>query len=270
MWLQTETGRRPTALVTGGSVGLGFAMARLLVREDFDVFICARTAADLETACRAEPALHAIQADVSRAPDRERLFEEIEAATGRPLDCLVNNAAIVRAHDYLNPFTLGEDRARDEIEINFAAPVEMARLYLKRRTDPAAPGAIVNISTPGALFPLDANLLYSATKAGFHMFTLGLRRHLAASPVKVIEVFPPSMDTGLARELEVSGQAANGGDVIEDVARQTVAGLLRGDPAIYPHEQSRGLCETFPDPDPALVETINSGVKRRPGWDRAG
>ncbi|MDB5447060.1 MAG: acr1, partial [Phenylobacterium sp.] len=130
MWLRTDERQRPTALVTGGSVGLGFAMARLLVREDFDVFICARTAADLETARRAEPGLHAIQADVSLAPDRQRLFREIEAASGRPLDCLVNNAAIVRAHDYLNPYTLGEDRARDEIEINFAAPIEMARLYL--------------------------------------------------------------------------------------------------------------------------------------------
>jgi len=270
MWLNRNSDTRPTALVTGGSVGLGLAIALDLVAHDFDVFICARTEADLGAAAKLEPRLRPIQADVASAADRERLLATISEQTGgRPLDCLINNAAITRAHDYLNPFTLKADRARAELEINFAAPIELIRLYLASRlgvTD--APAAIVNIGTPGALFPLEANPLYSATKAGLHMFTLALRRQLAGGPVKVIEVFPPSLDTGLANQLDVAGQSGNGQDAIDSVARETVTGILNGTEIILAHEQSRQLCEMIPELDPAFVDQINSGVKRRSGWDR--
>jgi len=267
MWLNRNSDGKSTALVTGGSVGLGLAIARELVRHDFDVFICARTESDLRKATEIEPALRAIQADVASGADRERLLRTIgEQTGGRPLDCLINNAAIVRAHDYLNPFTLKADRARAEIEINFAAPIELIRLYLAGRLADG-PAAIVNIGTPGALFPLDANLLYSASKAGLHMFTMALRRQLAQSPIKVIEVFPPALDTGLANQLDVASQAANGQDAIDSVARETVAGILNGTEVILAHEQSRQLYEMIPQLDSAFVDQINAGVKRRKGWD---
>ncbi len=269
MWFESNSEHPLTALITGGSVGLGLAMARDLASAGWRVFICARTEADLKAAVEHEPRLTAIHADVTSEADRTRMFAEIARQTGgRPLDCLINNAAIVQAHDYQNPFTLKADRARLEIEINLAAPIEMIRLYLARRQDaPQTKAAIVNVGTPGALFPLDANLLYSATKSGLHMFTLGLRRHLAGSVVKVIEVFPPALDTGLARQLDVASQAANGPDVIAAVARETVAGILDGVEIIRPHAEARQICAAFPDPDPAFVEQINAGVKRRAGWD---
>jgi len=271
MWLTNKQDHRASVLITGGSVGLGLAMARDLAARDFEVFICARTEADLAKAVQLEPRLKAIRADVSSGPDRERLMAEAQRRSdGRPLDCLINNAAIVQAHDYLNPFTLSADRARAEIEINFAAPIELIRLFLASRQDRFdEPAGIVNISTPGALFPLDANPLYTATKAGFHMFTLALRRHLATSAIKVIEVFPPALDTGLAKQLEVASQAANGQDVVDQVARETVEGILAGTEMIAPHEQSRQLCEMFPPISEALIDGINAGVKRRPGWDQA-
>lgn len=161
-WLSEGLDHQPGALITGGSVGLGLAMARELLRQGFAVSVCARTQSDLDAARALEPALQTIRADVASAADRGRLMAEVEQRLGRPLDCLVNNAAIVRAHDYANPFTLEQDRAGDEIAINFAAPVDLCRLFLKSRMDGAAngPGAILNVSTPGAFFPLDANPLY--------------------------------------------------------------------------------------------------------------
>ena len=270
MWLYSNSGRRLTALVTGGSAGLGFEIARELQARSFDVWICARTASALERASAASPGLRAIQADVGKDDDRRRLLAEIAAGTdGRPLDCLVNNAAITRAHDYLNPLTLGSDRAREEIETNFAAPIELIRLFLlSRRGDEAAPAAIVNIGTPGALFPLEASPLYCATKAGLHMFTKSLRRQLAGTPIKVIEVVPPALDTGLAHQLDVQAQAANGPEVIAAAARETVAGILDGAEIILPHEQAKQLYDAFPQGAPEMIDRINAGVKRRIGWDR--
>lgn len=270
-WLTQGPDHQPAALITGGSVGLGLAMARDLVRSGWLVFVCARTQADLDEAVTLEPALRPIRADVALAADRARVMATVDEVTGgRPLDLLVNNAAIVRAHDYTNPFTLGADRAADEIAINFAAPVELCRLFLASRMGRAAgPGAILNVSTPGAFFPLDANPLYCATKAGFHMFTLSLRRHLAATPVRVFEVYPPALDTRLADALDVASQAANGQDAIDAVAAETIRALLAGEEVIAPHKQSRALLAMFPQMDAAALDAVNRGVKRRAGWDRA-
>lgn len=269
-WLTRGPEHPLTALVTGGAWGLGLAMARELERQGWSVFICARTQADLDAAVAETPALRAIRADVTDPADRARLIAEIARQTGgRPLDCLINNAAIVRAHDYANPFTLAADRARDEIETNLAAPIELIRLFLHSRlgmTD--RPGAILNVSTPGALFPLDANPLYCATKSALHMFTLSLRRHLKDTAVRVFEVFPPALDTRLAEALDVPSQAANGPDVIAAVARETIAALLAGTEDILPHEQSRQLVAMFPQIDAKRIDQVNRGVARRAGWDR--
>lgn len=269
-WLSRELDRAPTALVTGGSVGLGLALAKELLTRGVTVFICARTQADLDAATAAEPRLHAARADVATADDRERVMAWVADQTGGlPLDLLVNNAAIVRAHDYASAFTLKADRAADEIAINLAAPIELVRLFLlSRMGGEDTPGAILNVSTPGAFFPLDANPLYCATKSALHMFTLSLRRHLAESPVRVFEVFPPALDTRLADQLDVPSQAANGQEAIDAVAKATIAALLAGTETILPHEQSKALVELFPPLEPKLIDALNKGVSRRAGWDR--
>mgnify|MGYP002382384159 CR=1 FL=1 len=269
-WLARMDHAAPLALVTGGSVGLGLALARELADRGFAVFICARTQSDLDAAVRTDPRLKAVRADLSRAEDRTALMAEVQRLAGRPLDLLVNNAAIVRAHDYTNRFTLAEDRAGDELATNFAAPVDLARLFLLARTDARieTPGGILMVSTPGAFFPLDANPLYCATKAGLHMFTLSLRRHLAGTPVRVSEVFPPALDTRLADQLDVASQAAHGQQVIDQVAQDTIAALLAGEENILPHAQSRALTALFPPLDPALIDQVNQGVTRRSGWDQ--
>ena len=261
---------KQTVLITGGSGGLGLAMAKIMAERGYEVVVCGRTPAMLAQAKAEAPALTVIQADVARAEDRDRLMAAF--ADGCP-DMLINNAAINRAHDYTNDFTLGSDRARAEIDINFAAPVELTRLYLAARRkaghDPR-PGTIVMVGTPGALFPLEAIPLYSATKAGLHMFTLVLRRQMRGTAVKVLEVFPPALDTGLAPDLNVASQAANGADVIAQVAAETIDAIEAGQEIILPHPQARGLVASFPPMDEAVVDAANKGVGRRTGWDAGG
>jgi uncharacterized oxidoreductase len=262
-------GRPLGALVTGGASGLGLALAHELADRGCSVLICARTRGDLETATADDSRLRAIRADITQMEDRERLLAEGERLFGHPLDILVNNAAIVRAHDYMNHHSLAADRAMPEIATNLIAPIDLARLFLRsryNRTDNAA--AILNVSSPGAFFPLDANPLYTATKAAFHMFTLSLRRHLSGGPVRVFEVFPPSLDTRLANQLEVESQAANGQDVINAVARETIEALIAGQEMIVPHDDSRKLVAMFPTFDEDMLNAINQGVRRRPGWDK--
>jgi uncharacterized oxidoreductase len=257
----------PTVLITGGSAGLGFAMAGEFSARGYRVFVCARGRAESAAAKRSAD-VTIIRADVTSAPDRERLIAEVHGRAGLP-EILVNNAAISRAHDYTSAFTLSEDRARPEIECNFAAPIELIRLYLDRRRviNATTAASIVNISTPGCLFPLDANPLYSATKAGLHLFTLALRRHLRGTPVKVLEVFPPALDTQLANSLSVASQAAHGQEVIDAVARRIVDGVLRNEETILPHRQSEALYAAAAPNIDDFIDKVNAGVSRRPDWE---
>jgi uncharacterized oxidoreductase len=267
--LATIDGAPLSAVVTGGAAGLGLALAHELANHGARVLICARTQADLDAATANDPRLAAIRADITQAKGREHLLAEAERLFGHPIDLLVNNAAIVRAHDYANPHTLAQDRAMPELATNLIAPIDLTRLFLRSRLGLAnGPAAILNVSTPGALFPLDANPLYSATKSAFHMFTLSLRRHLAGRPVRVFEVFPPALDTRLAHMLEVDSQAAHGQEVITAVARETIAAMIAGVETIVPHEQSRKLLTMFPIMDDAMLDAVNQGVRRRPGWDK--
>ena len=112
-------------------------------------------------------------------------------------------------------------------------------------------------------------MIYSTTKAGFHMFTLALRRQLRHLPVKVLEVFPPGLDTGLSRDLHVPHQKANGPEVIDVVARATVEAINRGDEVILPHPDSVRMYDVFsPKLDGEFLDQINARVQRRPGWDQ--
>jgi uncharacterized oxidoreductase len=266
----TTTSRRHTVLVTGGAGGLGLAMARLFHERGHRVIVCARTESALEHAASEMPGAVAIRADVSVAADREALMAR---ATAQGLDILVNNAAISRAHDYVNDYTLEVDRADAEIATNLTAPIELTRLFLLSRrvgSRDATPASIVNVGTPGALFPLEAIPLYCVTKAGLRMFTLALRRQLAATPVRVIEVFPPALDTGLARVLDNPHMDANGEEVIAFVAANCVDGILRGDEVVLPHPAAAAMYEQFaPKVEGELLDQINTRVKRRVGWDVA-
>jgi uncharacterized oxidoreductase len=123
------------------------------------------------------------------------------------------------------------------------------------------------IGTPGALFPLEAQPLYSATKAGLHMFTLALRRQLRGSATRVVEVFPPGLPTTLARGIDVATD--NGPEVTAEVAREIRDAILRDEDVILPHEQSRRLYKAVPVLDPDFVDRVNAGVRRSPDWESA-
>ncbi len=258
------------ALVTGGGFGLGRDLARHLRMAGLEVLICGRRKEHLDAACDDIDGLHAVQADITIATDQDRIFEAAQAIDA-PLDLLVNNAALSRVHDYTNSFTLEQDRAATEIATNLTAPIELIRRFLLLRetrgwTD--RPATIANVSTPGAMLPLEANPLYVSTKAGFHMFTLTLRAHLRDTKVRVVEIFPPALDTGLAKDMFVPGQSDNGPEVVDAVAKRSVEGILAGEEEILPHPQSEQLVGVARWPSEAIADKLNRGIRRNDDWDR--
>ena len=259
------------ALVTGGSFGLGLALCRHLIAANYAVLACGRSQDRLQQAAAELLGLRTLPADITQAADCDRLFDAIGSAA-EPLELLVNNAAISRAHDYTSDYTLQQDRARDEIETNFAAPVELIRRFLALRREKgweARPATIANVSTPGALFPLEPNPIYSCSKAGFHFFTSSLRRQLAETAVRVVEIFPPALDTGLAPDMNIPGVEENGPEVIDEVAQRSVEGILAGDPLILPHPQSEALVSAVGDAAERVADGVNQTLSRKEDWNRS-
>jgi len=182
-----------TVLITGGASGIGLALARRFVNDGSTVIVCGRREGKLREAKNIDGRLNTLVADVATSDGRAAL---VEAALRHfpGLNVLVNNAGIqrrIRLADQ-EPW----DVTREELATNLDAPIHLTRLLLPQLIS-KPDSAIINITSGLAFAPLARTPVYSATKAALHSFTLSLRHQLNDTPVKVIEIAPPAVDTDL-------------------------------------------------------------------------
>jgi Tropinone reductase 1 len=194
------------ALVTGGTRGIGQAVARQLLELGADVFVVARDAERLErelVTCRSafpERRVEGCAADVSVEADRQVIFERLAGTLGG-LDVLINNVGTnirKRAHEY----TL--DEYRRVIETNMTSAFEMCRraypLLTTRRdaSDTRASAAIVNVVSVAGMTHLRTGAPYAMTKAALIQLTKNLAVEWAGLGVRVNAVAPWYIRTPLA------------------------------------------------------------------------
>lgn len=213
-----------TILITGGSSGIGFALAQAFCQNGNEVIAVGRNAEKLARAKEECPALHTIQADISKEPEIQRLIETVQ--TNFPnINMLVNNAA---AGNFLD-LTHESDacaRAREEMETNYLAPMRIITMLMETlKQQPEA--AIVNITTIGVYLPVAKMPGYSASKAALHSYTQSLRWQLANSTIEVFEVIPPAVDTDFVATFQMPKMTA------ESVAQKVIKGLKKGETDIF-------------------------------------
>jgi 3-oxoacyl-[acyl-carrier protein] reductase len=176
------------ALVTGGSRGIGRAVALELGRAGADVVVGYRSEADQAEAVASEVGGRAVQADVSDAEQAKALVE----GAGE-IDVLVNNAGTTR--DGVLARMLDEDW-RTVLETNLSSTFytcrAAARGMMKRRA-----GAIVNISSIVGVHGNWGQTNYAASKAGIIGFTKSLARELGSRGVRANVVAPGYVTTAL-------------------------------------------------------------------------
>ncbi len=187
-----------TALVTGGSRGIGAAIAAELARAGASVVVGYRSGADEASALAAEIGGRAVQADVSSAAEAARLVEE-----AGDIDILVNNAGVTR--DGLLARMSDEDW-RVVIETNLSSIFytcrAVTRPMMKRRA-----GAIVNVSSIVGLHGNFGQTNYAAAKAGIIGFTKSLARELGSRGVRANVVAPGYVKTRLTDAIPEEGRA---------------------------------------------------------------
>ncbi|MBA2460026.1 MAG: SDR family oxidoreductase, partial [Gemmatimonadales bacterium] len=197
--------RGRTVLVTGGSRGLGLALAREVAAQGARVAICGR---DPDALDRAESALGrigteviAVECDVS---DRAAVRAMIAAVTRRlgPVDMLINNAGVIE----VGPAeTMEVEDYEEAMATNF-----WGMLYPTLEVIPPMraqrSGRIVNITSIGGKLGIPHLLPYSASKFAAVGFSQGLRAELAGEGVKVVTVVPGLMRTGSPRNAIFRGR----------------------------------------------------------------
>ncbi|MBN1967408.1 MAG: SDR family NAD(P)-dependent oxidoreductase [Anaerolineae bacterium] len=211
-----------TILITGGSAGIGLALAEKLMRQSNRVIACGRSAARLDAARASLPDLHTLVCDLTDAEQRRALAEHVRA-NYPDLNVLVNNAGVQYTHLDFGTGGATNGCIGNEIDTNLTALVCLTDDLLPvLRRQPQA--AVVNISSALALVPRADLPVYCATKAAVHAFSLALRRQLAATPVRVYEVLPPQVNTGLNPAANTSRASAMSPAAVADAV---LAGLAR-------------------------------------------
>jgi NAD(P)-dependent dehydrogenase (short-subunit alcohol dehydrogenase family) len=172
---------KPVALVTGGSMGLGEAVANHLAQTHV-VITCARHAQhddDVTYGC-----------DVSSAPLVQRMVDWVVRILGR-LDVLINNAAIYGPVGQLD--AVGWQEWVEAIEINLFGPMLTSRAVLPIMRAQGH-GKIINVSGAGVR-PHPECTAYNASKAGLVRFTEALAADLTGTDIDVNAVAPGTLDT---------------------------------------------------------------------------
>jgi 3-oxoacyl-[acyl-carrier protein] reductase len=177
-----------TALVTGGSRGIGAAIARELASAGASVVVGYRSGAEEAEAVAGEIGGRAVQADVSAPEDARRLVEE-----AGDLDVLVNNAGITRDGVLAR---MSDEDWQSVLETNLSSVFytcrAVSRGMMKRRT-----GSIVNLSSIVGLHGNWGQTNYAASKGGIVAFTKSLAQELGSRGVRANVVAPGYIRTQL-------------------------------------------------------------------------
>ena len=189
-----------TILITGGGSGIGRGLAEAFHRDGNQVIIAGRRRSVLEETARANPGMRFLALDLQNLDDIPRFSAEVKAAFPA-LNVLVNNAGIMKSEDLksgVEDLAIAEQTVAINLLGTFRVTAALMPLLL------AQPKATIMTVTSGLAFvPIYPNASYCATKAAIHSWTQSLRYQLRDTPVEVLEIVPPYVQTELTGRFQL-------------------------------------------------------------------
>jgi NAD(P)-dependent dehydrogenase (short-subunit alcohol dehydrogenase family) len=189
--------RGKRALVTGGSDGIGLAIAEAFAREGAELYLVGRSS---ERLARAQKYLggaevKVIAADLSTDAGIDSVIRQLDEL-GKPFDVVVNNAAVA----YFLPFdSVTIDQFQHSFALNVTATYFLTQRLLPRLTQPG--GSVINISSYFAdkMIPNRPSTLYSLSKGAINSLTKSLAYELGKRGIRVNAIAPGTVDTAMRR-----------------------------------------------------------------------
>ena len=238
-----DRGHWRTALVTGASSGIGRAFAVALARKGTDLVVVARRRAELDLLAAELIGTHGRSVEVMEVdlvdPAQRGAVEARLADAGRPVDLLVNSAAIGTQGLFA---AVPVDRQEREILLNVLALARLTRAALPGMIERGR-GGVVNVSSLAGDqgLPMWAN--YAATKSYVTNFSRALQTELRGTGVKVLILRPGLTRTGFYEETGFTPDTVPGPAwmTAEAVAEGALRSLARGRRESVPGAHNRGL-----------------------------
>ena len=244
--------QRSFAVVTGGSNGIGFALARQFVDHGFDVLLAAQDAVHLRDAAGkltdGSGTVTSWAGDLAREDQVHALFEAIREA-GRPVDALCVNAGVGLG----GPFAETDlQRELGMIDLNVRGAVQLTKLVLKDMVARRA-GRIMFTSSIAATQPDPFEAVYGATKVFLRWFGQALREELKDTGISVTVLMPGVTGTDFFERAEMMDTKIGASDSKDDPAVVAKAGfeaLMAGRDTVTPTVKNKimgAVSDLLPD-----------------------
>ncbi len=185
-----------TALITGGSRGIGSELVREFTRAGYNVAFTYKNSADAAAALSKETGAIAIRADSANESEVNAAVAKIIHEFGR-IDCLINNAAIA-AFSLFTDITL--DAWNEMLAVNLTGAFLYSRAVIPDMLSRKS-GRIISISSMWGLVGSSCEVHYSAAKAGLIGMTRALAKELGPSGITVNAIAPGLIDTDMNKSL---------------------------------------------------------------------
>jgi short-subunit dehydrogenase len=248
-----------TALVTGGSSGIGIALAKEIAAHGHDVVLVARGRDALEAAAGVIEGKYGVRADVIpadlRLPDAaDRLYETVSNEKFE-IGILVNNAGFGLGGEFLETDL---EREVEMIQVNVTAVTQLTKLFagpmVRRRT-----GRVMNVASTAAFQPGPLMAVYYATKAYVLSFSQAVAEELRGTGVTVTALCPGATATAFNDTAEISNTrlfTRLGVADADDVAEYGYRAMMRGERVAIPALRDKILVQAERFAPRALVTRI--------------
>lgn len=188
-----------TVFISGGSAGIGLAIAKKLSAAGNKVIINGRNEERLQNALTQLDNAFAIQGDLSVEAERVRIAKQLKE-NHPDLNIIINNAGAAFAY-LLSETTNAHEKAAIEMNTNYFSVIHFTELLLPHLLQKTA-AAVVNVSSIAVFGSHKMLPTYSATKAALHSYTVALRNtYEEEKNVQVYEVYPPLVNTEFSAEI---------------------------------------------------------------------
>jgi uncharacterized oxidoreductase len=182
-----------TVFITGGTSGIGRALAQAFHTRGNKVIVAGRRKALLDDIAKQHPGIDTVELDIGDAAQIREVAAQL-IARYPALNVVINNAGIMPFDDAGGP--LDDAQAVHLVNTKLLGPVRVSGAFIEHlKRQPEA--TLINNSSVLAFVPIAQTALYSATKAAIHSYTLSQRFMLRDTSVRVLEIAPSWVDTDL-------------------------------------------------------------------------